>query len=231
MSLISEHATVWLSRSLVNGIVAALRNGQDPQNVRNAIRTAESVAPAVLWIDEIDKSFGNGSGSGSDGGTTARVLATLLTWMQEKTAPVFVVATANSVDQLPPELLRRGRLDETFFVDLPDSRERAEIFQIHLTRRSRDPRRFDLSSLANKSEGFSGAEIEQCVIDALFEAYSRRQDLSTELIETACANMIPLSHMMREPIDRLRKWADGRARTASSLNEPAAHDTGLIARN
>lgn len=199
--------------------------GLSEENMRNAIRVAESVAPAILWVDEIEKSLAGGQGGGgADSGTTARVLATFLTWMQEKTAPVFVVATANSIEHLPPELLRRGRLDETFFVDLPNPGERAAIFEIHLAKRNRPPELFDLERLAAASEGFSGAEIEQCVIDALFEAYSRGAELNTDFVDEACRRSIPLSRTMREPIERLRSWAKGRAQDASRPGEGDAQD-------
>jgi SpoVK/Ycf46/Vps4 family AAA+-type ATPase len=191
--------------------------GSSEENVRTAIRVAESVAPAVLWVDEIEKSMsGSQSSAYSDGGTSARVLSSFLTWLQEKTAPVFVVATANSIDQLPPELLRRGRLDETFFVDLPDAQERREIFAIHLERRGRSAASFDLSALAEATEGFSGAEIEQCVIAGLFDAYSAEVPLTTGVLERCARDSVPLSRTMKEPIDRLRDWAEGRARRASS---------------
>ena len=190
--------------------------GSSEENIRQALAVAESVAPAVLWIDEIDKSMaGSQSSATTDGGTSARVMATFLTWLQEKTAPVFVVATANNVDQLPPELLRRGRLDETFFVDLPGADERAEIFHIHIQHRMREPRDFDLISLAARTEGFSGAEIEQSVIAGLFEAYAARKELSTEILLKCCTEMVPLSQTMKEPIDKLREWAKGRARVAA----------------
>ncbi|MEO7715086.1 MAG: AAA family ATPase [Capsulimonas sp.] len=192
--------------------------GSSEENVRMAIRVAESVAPAVLWVDEIEKSMSGSQSSGSvDGGTSARVLSTFLTWLQEKTAPVFVVATANSIDQLPPELLRRGRLDETFFVDLPDAGERREIFRIHLQKRGRDPEKFDIAALADSVEGFSGAEIEQCVIAGLFDAYSAKKALSTNILLQSIKDSVPLSRTMAEPIAHLRAWADGRARRASSI--------------
>lgn len=191
--------------------------GSSEENVRTAIRVAESVAPAVLWVDEIEKSMSGSQSSGqTDGGTSARVLSSFLTWLQEKTAPVFVVATANSIDQLPPELLRRGRLDETFFVDLPDAHERREIFHIHLEKRGRRAVDFDTLALAEAAEGFSGAEIEQCVIAGLFEAYSVGSDLTTEILLRCAGDSVPLSRTMKEPIDRLREWADGRARRAST---------------
>ena len=129
--------------------------GSSEENVRRAIAVAESVAPAILWVDEIDKAFAGSQGSGAtDGGTTARVFGTFLTWLSEKTAPVFVVATANDISQLPPELLRKGRLDEIFFVDLPSEEERAEIFRIHLAKRGRDPEHFDLPALVDSQQGF-----------------------------------------------------------------------------
>ncbi|BDI31698.1 ATPase AAA [Capsulimonas corticalis] len=195
--------------------------GSSEENMRTAIRVAESVAPAVLWVDEIEKSMAGSQSSGStDGGTSARVLSGFLTWLQEKTAPVFVVATANSIDQLPPELLRRGRLDETFFVDLPDATERREIFQIHLQKRGRDSTCFDVIALAEAAEGYSGAEIEQCIIAGLFEAYSAKRPLSTEILLRCTRDSVPLSRTMKEPIDRLREWADGRARRASTGEAP-----------
>lgn len=191
--------------------------GSSEENMRSAIRVAESTAPCVLWIDEIEKSMAGSQSSGqTDGGTSARVLSSFLTWLQEKTAPVFVVATANSIDQLPPELLRRGRLDETFFVDLPDAHERREIFHIHLTKRGRRPTDFDTVALAEATEGYSGAEIEQCVIAGLFDAYSAKSDLTTDILARCAVHMVPLSRTMKEPIDRLREWADGRARRAST---------------
>src|SRR5215510_9775980 len=138
--------------------------GSSEENVRRAIHVAESVAPAILWVDEIDKAFaGSQSSGGTDGGTTARVFGTFLTWLSEKKAPVFVVATANDISQLPPELLRKGRFDEIFFVDLPDREERTEIFRIHLLKRRRDAEQFDLPGLAEASKDFSGAEIEQAI--------------------------------------------------------------------
>lgn len=195
--------------------------GSSEENVRAAIRVAESVSPAVLWVDEIEKSMAGSTSSGSsDGGTTARVLSTFLTWLQEKTKPVFVVATANSIDQLPPELLRRGRLDEIFFVDLPDAAERTEILKIHLARRKQTPENFDMNLLTEATNGFSGAEIEQAVIAALFDAYSAKHPLTTEVLEHSIRNSVPLSRTMKEPIDRLRHWADGRARRASGHQPP-----------
>jgi hypothetical protein len=190
--------------------------GSSEENVRRAISVAESVAPAILWVDEIDKAFAGSQGSGStDGGTTARVFGTFLTWLSEKTAAVFVVATANDISQLPPELMRKGRLDEIFFVDLPSDAEREEIFRIHLAKRKRDPENFDLKTLAVCSKDYSGAEIEEAVISALYDAFSSQQELSTEHILVALRQTVPLSKTMDEQMNRLRNWAEGRARNAS----------------
>jgi ATP-dependent 26S proteasome regulatory subunit len=192
--------------------------GSSEENIRQAIQTAESVAPAILWVDEIDKALaGATSGSGSDGGTSSRVFGTLLTWLSEKTSTVFVICTANDISHLPPELLRKGRLDEIFFVDLPTAQERMEIFRIHLQKRHRDPAKFDLDVLARGSDGFSGAEIEEAVISALFDAFSEEQDLNTEYVKASLAETVPLSKTMSEEINRLKGWANGRARSASGI--------------
>ncbi len=190
--------------------------GQSEENIRKAIKVAESVAPCVLWADELEKGFAGMSGSGvSDSGTTARVFATFLTWMQEKTKPVFLIATANDVTVLPPEMLRKGRFDEIFFVDLPDAAEREQIFKIHLKKRNRNPAKFKLPELARQTKGFSGAEIEQVVVGALHLAFDAGGDLAQEhLLEEAKA-VVPLSVMMREEIDELRTWAELRTRPAS----------------
>jgi SpoVK/Ycf46/Vps4 family AAA+-type ATPase len=191
--------------------------GSSEENIRRAIQVAESVAPAILWVDEIDKAFAgaNSSSSAGDGGTSARVLGTFLTWLSEKAASVFVVATANDITNLPPELLRKGRLDEIFFVDLPTVRERAEAFAIHLRKRGRDPQNFDLESLAGESEGFSGAEIEEAVNSALHDAFHEGTELSSDHVLGAVRQSVPLSKTMAEQLTRLREWAVGRARPAS----------------
>ncbi len=190
--------------------------GASEENVRRAVRLAESLAPAILWIDEIDKGFSGLESSGlSDAGTTARVFGTLITWLQEKTAPVFVIATANNVQRLPPELLRQGRFDEIFFVDLPSAAERADIFRIHLAKRRRDPRRMDLAELVQASDGYSGAEIEQAVISALYDAFDQNRDIDTPLLRDALAKTLPLSRVMAEEIEARRRWAQGRTRPAS----------------
>ena len=190
--------------------------GSSEENVRRAIAVAESVAPAILWVDEIDKAFAGSQGSGAtDGGTTARVFGTFLTWLSEKTAPVFVVATANDISQLPPELLRKGRLDEIFFVDLPSPEERVEVFRIHLSKRGRDAARFDLVALAEAAKDFSGAEIEEGINSALYDAFYAKEEITTDHVLTALAQTVPLARTMDEQINRLRSWAEGRARNAS----------------
>jgi len=190
--------------------------GSSEENVRRAIAVAESVAPAILWVDEIDKAFAGWQASGAtDGGTTARVFGTFITWMSEKTSPVFVVATANDISQLPAELLRKGRFDEIFFVDLPSAEERAEIFRIHLAKRGRNPEAYEVRELAAASPGFSGAEIEEAIISALYDVFYARRELDTPDIREALVQTVPLAKTMDEPINRLRAWADGRARHAS----------------
>ncbi len=190
--------------------------GSSEENIRRAIAVAESVAPAVLWVDEIDKAFsGSQSSGGTDGGTTARVMSTFLTWLSEKQRPVFVLATANDISQLPPELLRKGRLDEIFFVDLPIMAERREITRIHLKARKRDPGAFDLDAIASAADGFSGAEIEQAIVSALYDAFYLGRELSTADILGSVRETVPLSRTMSERISGLRSWAEGRARFAS----------------
>jgi len=190
--------------------------GSSEENVRRAIGVAESIAPAVLWVDEIDKAFVGSQSSGvTDGGTTARVFGTFLTWLSEKSAPVFVVATANDVSQLPPELLRKGRLDEIFYVDLPSEEERADIFRIHLAKRNRRPEDFDFPTLVAASPDFSGAEIEEAIISALYDAFYARQELATAHVLEALSQTVPLAKTMAEKVAAQRNWARGRARNAS----------------
>ena len=197
--------------------------GSSEENIRKAIKIAEAVSPTVLWLDEIEKGLAGTQSSGaSDAGVTSRVFGTLVTWMQEKSAPVFVVATANDITQLPPELLRKGRFDEIFFVDLPADDERREIFAIHLKRRGRDLARFDLDALAQASDGFSGAEIEQAVIAALYRAFDRGGEVTTEDIIASLKETVPLSVTMSEDIDELREWARVRTRPASSAQAEGA---------
>ncbi len=190
--------------------------GSSESNIRQAITIAESVAPSILWVDEIEKAFSGIQSSGfSDAGTTARVLGTFITWLQEKKSPVFVIATANRIDLLPPELLRKGRLDEIFFVDLPGARERKEIFEIHLRKRKKISAIFDFQALAVATDGFSGSEIEQVVISAMFDAFEAGTELTTALLIKNARDTVPLSVTMSSQIDALRKWAGSRARPAS----------------
>jgi ATP-dependent 26S proteasome regulatory subunit len=190
--------------------------GSSEENVRRAIAVAESIAPAVLWVDEIDKAFSGTQSSGiSDGGTTARVFGTFLTWLSEKTAPVFVVATANDVSQLPPELLRKGRLDEIFYVDLPGGEEREEIFRIHFEKRGRHAPEFDLRCLVDASHDFSGAEIEAAIVSALYDAFYAKEALATRHVLGSLNQTVPLAKTMAEKVAAQRQWATGRARNAS----------------
>src|SRR6266851_2246991 len=196
--------------------------GSSEENLRRAIRVAESVAPAVLWIDEIEKGIAGATGAlVTDSGVGARVFGSLLTWLQEKIAPVFVVATANRVDALPPELLRKGRFDEIFFIDLPASNERREIFRIHLERRKRDPLRFQLDDLAAATEGYSGSEIEQGIIAGLYHAFAEGGELTQSHVLRALQETFPLSSTMGEDIARLRDWSKNRTRPASGLRSAA----------
>jgi SpoVK/Ycf46/Vps4 family AAA+-type ATPase len=195
--------------------------GSSEEHMRQAILLAESIAPAVLWIDELEKGFaGLGSSNLSDGGTTARVIATFLTWMQEKRHAIFVIATCNDISVLPPELLRKGRFDEIFFVDLPTFAERREIFEIHIARRGRRPADFDLDALATAARGYSGAEIEGAVVAGLFGAFEAGHELTTEDILTACRETVPLSVLVEEKVVALREWGRLRTRRASSGEMP-----------
>ncbi len=193
--------------------------GSSEENMRRAIQTAEAVAPAIMWLDELEKGFSGTKSSGSsDGGTTARVFATFLTWLQEKESPVFVIATANDVSQLPPELLRKGRFDEIFFVDLPNRDERSKILEIHLQKRGRDLANFDMKKLVERSAGYSGSELEEVIVTALYNAYDEghgETDIDTELLVAAMDEVIPLSQTMRERLSGMREWAKSRARRAS----------------
>ncbi len=191
--------------------------GRSEANLRNALKTAESISPAILFIDELDKAFAGGTGSAdSDGGTSSRIFGSFLTWMQEKTSPVFVMATANRIERLPGEFLRKGRFDEIFFVDLPTPQERQDIFKIHLGKRRTDISRFDIEQLAKVSEGFSGAEIEQAIIAAMYEAFAQEREFTQLDIIAAIKATLPLSRTMTEQVTALRDWARQRARPASA---------------
>jgi SpoVK/Ycf46/Vps4 family AAA+-type ATPase len=207
------------SGRLFGGIV-----GESESRVRQMIQLTEAMAPCVLWIDEIDKAFGNiTSGVDGDSGTSRRVFGSLITWMQEKTSPVFIVATANNVQILPAELLRKGRFDEIFFLNLPNEAERQEIFKVHLQRlRPSRLREFNLSTLAKQTNNFSGAEIEQVIIDAMHQAFStringHRRDFNTEDILQAISQTVPLAAIARDQIEALKQWAaQAGARAASN---------------
>jgi SpoVK/Ycf46/Vps4 family AAA+-type ATPase len=181
--------------------------GETEKNLRQALAAAEAMAPCVVWIDEIEKGLATDSAGDMDGGVSRRLLGTLLTWMAERTSRVFLVATANDIAQLPPELMRKGRFDEIFFLDLPDAQTRAEILRIHLERRKHSPESFDSGALADACDGFSGAEIEAAVVAALYEARARKAPLSTELIAQEMAQTKPLSVVMAERVEALREWA------------------------
>lgn len=198
--------------------------GSSEENMRKAIATVEAVAPAILWVDEIEKGL-NGVSSSNDSGVSSRIFGTFLTWMQEKIAPVFVIATANNIDRLPPELLRKGRFDEIFFVDLPTLKERKEIFKVHLSKRLKDDEVCAeikpndakvITTLAKMTEGFIGSEIEQVVISALCDAFFENRALKFEDFEKAIANTVPLSQTQKEQILAIREWANIRAVCASS---------------
>ena len=206
--------------------------GSSEENMRRAIQMAEAVAPSILWVDELEKGFsGTGSSNNSDGGTAARVFGSFITWLQEKTSPVFVIATANNVDELPPEMMRKGRFDEIFFVDLPTLPERKQICGIHLKLRGRDPAHFDLDILAEKSDGMTGAEIEQAVVSALFDEYEKHGTagvLTTAGMLHSLQETVPLSRTMKEKIAALRTWCRTRARSASAPyeNDQKVPETG-----
>ena len=191
--------------------------GRSEANLRNALKTAESISPVVLFIDEIDKAFAGTAGSAdSDGGTSSRIFGSFLTWMQEKTSPVFVMATANRVERLPSEFLRKGRFDEIFFVDLPTPDERKDIFRIHLSKRNRDLNRFDLDQLIKVCDGFSGAEIEQALVAAMYDAFAQDREFTQLDIIAAMRATLPLSKTMSEQVTALRDWASQRARPAAA---------------
>jgi SpoVK/Ycf46/Vps4 family AAA+-type ATPase len=205
-------ATAW-KRPLMKldpGVLFDRYIGESERRLRDALRQAEVMAPVVLWIDEIEKGFASAASHSIDGGLSQRMFGTLLSWMQEHRAPVFLAATANDIEALPPELLRKGRFDEIFFVDLPGAAARNQIFQIHIKKRGRDPKVFDLAALAEASDGYSGAEIEQAVISALHAAFSGKAELTTAMILKAVSGSPPLSVTMAERVGRLRAWAQGR---------------------
>ena len=206
--------------------------GQSEENMRRALKMAEAVAPCVLWIDEIEKGLAGSRGSSGDSGTSTRVFGTLLTWMEENTKQVFTIATANDIEGLPPELLRKGRFDEIFFIDLPSPQERANILAIHLAKHHRDYRDFELARHVQSTDGFSGAEIEQAVISALYMAFAEGADTKLEdrHLEQAIAATMPLSQSMGPRIASMREQAREKWRTASPGPEaPQAGEPGDVA--
>lgn len=196
--------------SLEAGRLLAPFIGESERNLREALKRVERMAPCVLWIDEIEKAFVSARSAESDGGVSQRLLGALLTWMQERRRRVFLVATCNSVEELPPELMRKGRVDEVFFVDLPASAARVEIFRLHLAKRGENPARFDLVKLAAAAEGFSGAEIEQAVVSGLYEARAATLPLDEGALLVALRSTRPLSVVRAEDVAALRAWASGR---------------------
>lgn len=205
-------ATAW-QRPLLRLDVGALYDryiGESERRLRDALRQAEMMAPCVLWIDEIEKAFASAASQSTDGGLSRRMFGSLLTWMQEHDDPVFLIATANDIEALPPELLRKGRFDEIFFVDLPNEEARRKILEIHLRRRKRDPAKFDLAKLVAASEGFSGAEIEQAIASAMHSAFALGKEVETHHIASALHNSPPLSVTRSEQVEALREWAEGR---------------------
>jgi hypothetical protein len=211
-------AALW-SLPLIRLDVGALFGGlvgQSEENTRRALRLVETIAPCLLWIDEMEKAFAQG---GLDGGTSQRVFGDILSWMQEKKKPVFVIGTANNISRLPIEFLRKGRFDEIFFLDLPTREEREEIFSVHIGKRGRPPAGYDIGLLAGESEGYVGAEIEQAIIDAMVLAFNEDgREFGTEDIMVSLKRQIPLSRSQAETIDALRAWlTEGRAQSASYL--------------
>ncbi len=208
--------------------------GSSEENMRRAIDTAEAVAPSILWVDEIEKGL-SGVNSGGDSGVTSRIFGQFLTWMQEKEAPVFVIATANNINNLPPELMRKGRFDEIFFVDIPTFNERVEIFKLHLKKRLKDKEVSQKVSitdevckkLASLTEGFIGAEIEQVVISALYEAFFEKRALEFKDLEKTIKNTVPLSTTQREQILALRAWANVRAVAATKKEDLTAYSNDV----
>ena len=184
--------------------------GESESQLRQALKQAEAMAPVVVWIDEIEKAFASASAFSADGGLSKRMFGTLLAWMQDHRHPIFLVATANDVSALPPELLRKGRFDEVFFVDLPDTQSRVHILETHLKRRKIDPSQCDLQAVAEQTDGFSGSELEQLVLSAMFEAFSNQHKLNSHYLISEIPKTRPLSIIAKEKIDDLREWAKNR---------------------
>ena len=193
--------------------------GETERHLRGAFQVSSAMAPCVLWIDEIEKAFASagagGGGAAADGGLSQRMFGQLLTWMQDRTDPVFLLATANDISALPPELMRKGRFDEIFFVDLPEPDSRADIFKIHLTKRDRDPKAFDIEAMVAASDGFSGSEIEQAIVSAMYAGFSEDRELNSDDILNEMQSTQPLSVVMGEKIAALRRWAEDRCVSAN----------------
>jgi AAA+ superfamily predicted ATPase len=209
-------ATAW-QRPLLRMDAGSLYDryiGESERRLREALQQTERMAPVVLWIDEIEKGFASAASQSTDGGLSKRMFGSLLTWMQEHTAPVFLIATANDIEALPPELLRKGRFDEIFFVDLPNLEARTQIISIHLKRRKRNPAQFDIASIAEAANGYSGAEIEQAIVSALHEAFANRTELATRHVIDALKSSPPLSVTMAEKLAALQAWSVGRCMPA-----------------
>jgi SpoVK/Ycf46/Vps4 family AAA+-type ATPase len=223
-SLTARAAARMLAFPLVRLDVASLLSsarGETERNLREVFRLVESIAPVVMWMDEMEKGFAGLEGSVAGDATMNRVVGSFLLWMQELTKPVFIVATANSVQQLPPELLRRGRFDELFFIDLPNFQERRQILSVHLKKRGWKPEQFAVETLAEKTDGYSGAELEQVVSAALIDAFGRHAVLADADLERARRQLVPLSVSMADKIFALRQWAQDRCRRATSDNRVA----------
>lgn len=205
--------------------------GESESNMRRAIKIAEAMSPSILWIDEIEKGMAGSQSSGkTDSGVSARVFGTFLTWMQEKKESVFVVATANNISALPPEFLRKGRFDELFFVDLPNKNEREQIFEIHLTKKKRDARNFDIKNLSNLTDGFTGSEIEEIINSALYLAFSEKTEIEDKHIIISITNTIPLSKTMSSELNSIREWANGRAVNVSSIIDEKSNSNNTMGR-
>jgi SpoVK/Ycf46/Vps4 family AAA+-type ATPase len=206
-------STFWkmpMLRLDMNRVYGAIA-GSPERSLEQAIKTAEAVSPCVLWIDEIETAIVGTHGTGEGIGVATRIFSSFLTWMQEKEHIVFVAATANEIDKLPPELLRKGRFDQIFFVDLPNEQERADIFSVHLTRRKQDPAKFDLVSLAKSTNNFNGAEIEQTILTAMYTAFEQNRPLALNDIYRSLGQIVPLATTMSERIKEIKRWADTRA--------------------
>ena len=231
-SLTAKVAASVLRRPLIRLDMGALMGsmvGESEANLRAAIHVAEAIAPCIVWIDELDKGLAGSKSSGAtDGGTSARVFGSLISWMQERKASVFIIATANDVTQLPPELLRKGRWDEIFWTDLPNATERDAIWNIKISQCGRKPEKYDIKELTVASDGYTGAEIEGVVADSLYMAFADHREPCMDDMLKALRDTVPLSKLS-DQIDTLRKWAKGRARPATSPEPEASKQRRLIA--